>query len=222
MNAEILAGKIDHTLLKAFAQKEEIQQLCNEAIKFKFASVCVPPYYLDLVDEMIGQDPDVLSCTVIGFPLGYETTEMKKQNVLTAISHKADEIDVVINVAAIKNGDWDYVKNELVELRMVCSQNDKILKIIFETCYLENKEIAKLAQLCAETGVDFVKTSTGFGAGGARVEHLELMRENVKGKCKIKASGGIRTLEDAKKMIDAGADRIGASAGVAIVEALRD
>lgn len=220
MNAVDLAGKIDHTLLKAFSTNEEIEILCSEALKYKFASVCVPPYYLPLVDQLIGKDEDVLSCTVIGFPLGYETSETKGQGVLNAIELGADEIDVVINVAAIKNGDWKYIKNELEQLTAITSKYGKILKIIFETCYLNNDEIATLARLCAENAVDFVKTSTGFGTGGATVEHILLLKENVKGKCKIKASGGIRTLEDAQIMIEAGADRIGASAGIAIINAL--
>jgi len=219
MKVNDLAQMIDHTLLKATAQDEEIEKLCAEALEYGFASVCVPPYYLSLVDRYISNDPKVKSCTVIGFPLGYDETTTKLFALQQAIKAGADELDVVINVAAVKNGSWDYLENELSLLAKLSSQSNKILKIIFETCYLEDDEIVKLAKLCAATGVDFVKTSTGFGTGGATIHHVELMKKAVDGKCKVKASGGIRSWEDAKAMINAGADRLGASAGLSIIEA---
>ena len=218
MTAEQLAQMIDHTLLKATATNEMIENLCSEALKYEFASVCVPPYYLNLVDRLISGNEKVKSCTVIGFPLGYEETTTKLFALQQAIGAGADELDVVINVAAVKNGSWDYLENELSLLAKLTKQSNKTLKIIFETCYLSDEEIYKLAELCAYCGVHYVKTSTGFGSGGASVHHIELMKKAVEGKCKIKASGGIRTWEDAKKMIDAGADRIGASAGISILD----
>lgn len=138
-----------------------------------------------------------------------------------AIQAGADELDVVINIAAVKNGSWDYVENELKLLSSLTKQSAKVLKIIFETCYLEKEEIVRLAELCATHQVDFVKTSTGFGTGGASVEDVALMKKTVAGKCKVKASGGIRSWADTKAMLEAGADRIGASAGLAIMEAFK-
>jgi len=158
---------------------------------------------------------------VIGFPLGYDETTTKLFSMQQAIQAGADELDVVINIAAIKNGSWEYIENELNLLSKLSNQSGKILKIIFETCYLDDNEIVKLAELCASVGIDFVKTSTGFGTGGATLEHVELMKRTVDGKCKVKASGGIRNWADTKAMIEAGADRIGASAGVSIVEAFK-
>ena len=213
-----LAGMIDHTLLRADANDHQIETLCKEALEHQFASVCVPPYYLSLVNQYIAEDPLVKSCTVIGFPLGYDETTTKLFALQQAIESGADELDVVINIAAIKNGSWDYVENEVGLLAKLTRKAGKILKIIFETCYLDDEEIVKLAQICAAHSVDFVKTSTGFGTGGATVHHVALMHKTVAGKCKVKASGGIRTLEDMNKMIEAGAERIGASAGVSILK----
>jgi deoxyribose-phosphate aldolase len=213
-----LAGMIDHTLLKANADDHQIETLCKEAREHRFASVCVPPYYLSLVNQYIADDPFVKSCTVIGFPLGYDETTTKLFSLQQAIESGADELDVVINIAAIKNGSWEYVENEVGLLSKLTSKAGKILKIIFETCYLTDEEIIKLAQICAAHNVDFVKTSTGFGTGGATVHHVALMHKIVAGKCKVKASGGIRTWEDMNEMIEAGAERIGASAGVTIIK----
>jgi deoxyribose-phosphate aldolase len=222
MNAFELAQMIDHTLLKATATHEQVEKLCREALEYGFASVCVPPYYLSLTSKLLGKDPRVKNCTVIGFPLGYEETTTKLFALQQAIHAGADELDVVINLAAVKNGSWDYIENEVDLLVKLTKQSGKLLKIIFETCYLEDAEIVRLAEICAQKGVDFVKTSTGFGTDGATVEHVGLMNKTVGGKCRVKASGGIRNWEDARTMIEAGADRIGASAGVSIVEAFRN
>lgn len=218
MTAKELAQSIDHTLLKATATDEQIKDLCMEALDHQFASVCVPPYYLSIVNNYLKEDPLVKSCTVIGFPLGYDETTTKLFALQQAIQAGADELDVVINVAAIKNASWEYIENELNLLVKLTRQSGKLLKIIFETCYLVDDEIIRLARLCADTGVDYVKTSTGFGTAGATAHHVKLMKKSVDGKCKVKASGGIRTWEDTREMIAAGADRIGASAGVSIMK----
>ena len=218
MNATDLAQMIDHTLLKATATDQQIEELCKEALTHDFKSVCVPPYYLSTVAGYLANQDKVKSCTVIGFPLGYDDTTTKLFALQQAIEAGADELDVVINVAAIKNGSWSYIENEISLLSRLSKQSGKILKIIFETCYLEDEEIRQLAEICAVNEVDFVKTSTGFGTGGATVEHVKLMSLSVEGKCKVKASGGIRSWEDAKAMIDAGAERLGASAGIAILD----
>ena len=219
MQASKLAAMIDHTLLKATATQTQIEKLCREAIEHQFASVCVPPYYVSLVAILLAREEQVKCCTVIGFPLGYDDTTTKLFALQQAIQAGAEELDVVINVAAIKNGSWDYIENELMLLSRLTKQSNKLLKIIFETCYLSDDEITRLATLCAKTGVDYVKTSTGFGTGGAQLHHIELMKRAVNGKCRIKASGGIRTWEEARAMIDAGVHRIGASAGVEILRA---
>jgi len=212
-----VARMIDHTILKANITNDQIRNLCNEAITHKFASVCVPPYYLPLVDKLLKNNTDVLSCTVISFPLGYDDINTKVAGIKRAIENGADELDVVINIAAIKNGDWKYIEEELRNLRFETSRHNKILKIIFETCYLSDEEISKLASLCTKAEVDFVKTSTGFGTAGAELHHIEIMKSAIGNNVKIKASGGIRTWEDAKKMIEKGVHRIGASSGVNIL-----
>lgn len=219
MNATELAQKIDHTLLKATASEAQIEKLCKEALQYGFASVCVPPYYLSLTSRYLQKDPNVKNCTIIGFPLGYDETTTKLFALQQAIQAGADELDVVVNIAAVKNGRWEYVENELNLLVKLTRQSKKLLKVIFETCYLDRDEITRLAEICVKTGVDFVKTSTGFGTGGATVEDVKLMKEVVKDNCRVKASGGIRNFEDAMAMIEAGADRIGASAGVSILQA---
>ncbi|HAQ39014.1 MAG TPA: deoxyribose-phosphate aldolase, partial [Saprospirales bacterium] len=196
----------------------KVETLCREAVEFKFASVCIPPYYLDLAQSILNEENEVKLCTVIGFPLGYESTKTKVFAVNEAIAKGADELDVVINVAAIKNAEWDYLDAELNDLSVACHKSGKILKIIFETCYLSDEEVEKLAVLCAKNQVDYVKTSTGFGTAGATVHHIGLMKKGVAGKCKIKASGGIRTWKDAEQMIKAGVHRIGASSSIQILE----
>lgn len=213
-----LAGMFDHTALKADLTSGQVETLCREALRYQFASVCIPPYYLGVAQRILNGQNGVKLCTVIGFPLGYESTDTKVFAVKDSIDNGADELDVVINVAAVKNGEWDYLNTELGKLTAACHGSEKILKIIFETCYLSDEEVEKLAVLCAENQVDFVKTSTGFGTAGATVHHIGLMKKGVAGKCKIKASGGIRTWKDAEQMIKAGVHRIGASASIRILE----
>jgi len=218
MNSKELARYIDHTLLKPDITFEQIDKLCREALKYNFASVCIPPYFVSRAKENLQDNDSIKVCTVAGFPLGYDYTSAKVENIKKAIYHGAQEIDAVINIAALKNGDWKTIRYELDAMRTVTQINDVILKIIFETCYLTRDEMEMLAKACIETGVDYLKTSTGFGTGGATVEDVKFLKSIAGDKAKVKASGGIRTREDALRMIEAGASRIGASAGVKIVE----
>ena len=206
---------IDHTNLKNTSVSDDIKKLCQEATKYNFASVCVHPYYVKLAKELLSES-NVKVCTVIGFPQGMNTVDTKVYETLDAIKNGADEIDMVINIAALKNKDYDYVKNELIAMRNATV--DKVLKVIVETCLLTPAEIKLMTSLCNETGVDYIKTSTGFSDYGARIEDVKIMAENRNDKLQIKASGGIRDLETMKKMIASGATRIGTSSGVKIME----
>ncbi len=209
-----IASLIDHTLLKANATQEEIVKLCEEAKKYGFASVCVNPVYVSLCKQLL-KGTNVKVCTVIGFPLGATTPTVKAIEAKEAIANGADEVDMVINIGALKSGNYQLVLDDIKAVRE--ATRGKILKVIIETAYLTREEKIKACELAKEAGADFVKTSTGFGPSGATVEDVMLMRQVVGPKLGVKASGGIRTLEDAKKMVEAGATRIGASASVAIV-----
>ncbi|GAB6117469.1 deoxyribose-phosphate aldolase [Thermoanaerobacter brockii subsp. lactiethylicus] len=213
-----IAKMIDHTLLKPNATKSEIEKLCSEAKEYGFASVCINPCFVDLAYSML-KNTNVKVCTVIGFPLGANTIESKVFEAVDAVKRGATEIDMVLNVSMLKSGDYDYVKKEIEEVvKAVKSHGDIVVKVILETCYLTDEEKIKACQLTQEAGADFVKTSTGFGPGGATVEDVKLMRQTVGENFGVKASGCVRTAEDAKAMIEAGANRIGASAGVKIAE----
>ena len=214
ISAEKLAPYIDHTLLKANATQEEIGKLCEEAKKYKFASVCVNPAYVSLCAQLL-KGSGVKVCTVIGFPLGATTPTVKAIEARDAIANGADEIDMVINVGALKSGNYNLVLEDIKAVRE--ATRGKILKVILETAYLTRDEKIKACQLSKEAGADFVKTSTGFGPSGATVEDIKLMREVVGTAMGVKASGGIRSTKDAADMVAAGATRIGASASVAIV-----
>lgn len=209
-----LNSYIDHTNLNNTATLKDIEKLCNEAMQYHFASVCVQPYYVPLAANLL-KDSNVAVCTVIGFPQGMNTKEVKVFEAINAVENGADEIDMVINIAALKNKDYDYVKEEIEEIRD--SIDGKVLKVIIETCLLDSEEIIKMTEICNETFVNFIKTSTGFSKYGARVEDVELINKHKNEVLEIKASGGIRTLEDAEAMIAAGATRIGASKGVEIM-----
>ncbi len=206
---------IDHTYLKAFGGKEVIEKLCKEARENNFMSVCVNPCNVKYAKELL-EGSDVLVCTVIGFPLGQNTTEVKAYETADAIKNGAKECDMVINVAKLKDKDYDYVESEIRVLKNICGK--LTLKVIIETCYLTKEEIEKACELSVKAGADFVKTSTGFGTGGALVEDVKLMADTVGNKAYVKASGGVKTYEDAMKMIDAGASRIGTSNGIEIVK----
>lgn len=205
---------IDHTLLKAFATSDEIKKICDEAIKYDFASVCVNPCYVSLVSELL-KDSDVRVCTVIGFPLGANTIEIKQAETLDAVNNGAEEIDMVINVGKAKEHDFNYIKDEIEAV--VSAANGNLVKVILETCYLTSEEIVEVCKMASIAGAQFVKTSTGFGTGGAKVEDVELMKKSILDTMSVKASGGVRTLDDLNKMVEAGASRIGASSGAAII-----
>lgn len=209
------AEYIDHTILKATATKKDILELCAEANKYKFKSVCVNPYYVALAHSLL-KDSGVLTCTVIGFPLGQNTSDVKAYETTKSIADGADEVDMVINVGALKDKDYDFVKEDIKAV--VNAANGVLVKVILETCYLTDEEIEIASRLAKEAGADFVKTSTGFGTGGATSHAVSIMRNTVGPDMGVKASGGIRTKDDMEEMINAGANRIGCSAGVKIME----
>lgn len=204
---------IDHTKLGANVTKAQIDQLILEAKTYDFKSVCVNPIFVKYAKEAL-KDTDVLVCTVIGFPHGTHTTAVKIFETQDALNNGADEIDMVINIFDLKNEPLK-VYEEIKALKDVCGQ--KVLKVIIETCYLTPEEIVKASELVVKAGADFVKTSTGFGTGGATIENVKLMKETVSNKAEVKASGGVRTYEQAMAMIDAGATRIGTSNGIDII-----
>lgn len=205
---------IDHTLLKATATKEEIIKLCNEAKQYDFCSVCVNPVNVKLCKKEL-QDSNIKVCTVIGFPLGQVDTETKVYQIEN-VKPYVDEVDVVINIGKIIEKDDNYLETELSELR--ATSKDLILKIIIETAYLNDEQIANITKLCEQNKVDFVKTSTGFASRGASLNDIKIIKENLKSTTQIKASGGIRTLKDALGFVESGASRLGTSRGVAIME----
>lgn len=208
---------IDHTYLKAFGTKNDIDQLITEAKEYNFKSVCINPTHVAYAKEAL-VDTDVLVCTVIGFPLGANTVETKVFETLNAVENGADEIDMVINIGRFKDHDYDYIKEEI---NQVCkAAKDRLVKVIVEICYLTDEEIKKVSQIVGETEAEFIKTSTGFGTSGATPEAVKIMKENVNGK-EVKAAGGVRSKEDLLAMVDAGATRIGASSGVKIMNGLK-
>ena len=209
------AKLFDHTILRADATMAEVDKVIDEAIEYKFASVCVNSYYTAHVAERL-QGINVNTCTVVGFPLGQMSTRAKVMETACAVEDGADEIDMVINIAALKDGLYDFVRDEIMKVGMACGSRAK-LKVIIETCLLTNDEKLIACELAKAAGADFVKTSTGFSTGGATVEDVTLMREVVGGDMGVKASGGIRDLETATAMVIAGADRLGTSATVSIM-----
>ncbi|MEI4769499.1 deoxyribose-phosphate aldolase [Psychrobacillus sp. FJAT-51614] len=211
-----IAALIDHTLLKQNATKDQIEKLCEEAKTYKFASVCVNPTWVQLSAKLL-QDSPVKVCTVIGFPLGASTTEVKAFETKNAIENGAEEIDMVINVGALKDADYDFIQKDIAAV-VEAAKEKAIVKVILETCLLTNEEIVKASEISKAAGADFVKTSTGFSTSGATVEAVKLMRETVGQELGVKASGGVRSLEDLQAMVDAGASRIGASSGVEIMQ----
>jgi deoxyribose-phosphate aldolase len=211
-----LASRIDHTLLKADASELEIKKLCAEAKENGFASVCVPPYFVRKCKLWLTGSP-VKVATVVGFPLGFTHTPAKVEEARRAIDEGADEVDMVINIIALKAGDWNYLKNELTSAATIVQLRGGKLKIILETGLLTNEEIIAACELCKDMTVDFVKTSTGFIQPGATIEVIKLLRANLPKTIKIKASGGIRDKAFALQLIEAGADRIGSSASVSLI-----
>lgn len=214
-----IASYIDHTLLKPESTKEQVIQLCKEAAEYEFASVCVNPSYVETAAAEL-KDSKVKVCTVIGFPLGASTSDTKAFETKDAIAKGAEEIDMVVNIGAIKSGDSELVKND-IQAVVEAAKGKAIVKVIIEASLLTDEEKVLASRLSKEAGADFVKTSTGFSTGGATVADVKLMRETVGADLGVKASGGVRSLEDVQGMIDAGASRIGASSGVQIMQGLK-
>jgi deoxyribose-phosphate aldolase len=213
-----IAKMIDHTLLKPEATKSQIQSLCEEAREYSFASVCVNPTWVKYAADLL-QGSDVKVCTVIGFPLGATTPETKAFETKNAIENGAEEVDIVINIGALKSGDLELVEQDILAVTNA-AKGKAITKVIIETCLLTDEEKIRACELAVKAGTDYVKTSTGFSTGGATVEDIALMRKTVGPNIGVKASGGVRSPEDAQQMIEAGATRIGASSGVKIVQGL--
>ena len=212
-----IASAIDHTTLKVDTTKEEVKQLCEEAKAANFFAVCVSPYFVRYAATQLEDTPTKI-VTVIGFPFGFSATPAKAEEARRALEEGADEIDVVVNINALKSGDWNYVRNDIQTMIFLAHQRGRILKIIFETGLLTKEEVEKLCEICAELEVNFVKTSTGYFKKGATVSIIKQLRKLLPEKIKIKASGGIRSAKKAQAMIAAGADRIGTSSGIKIIE----
>ena len=211
-----LAHLIDHTLLKPYCTLAEVKEVCEQAIEHRFAAVCIPPYYVKDAYNIL-QHEDIKVATVIGFPMGYAAIAAKVEEIKRAIDEGVDELDVVVNLCAVKNGNWNYVKNELESLTTACHMRGKTIKAIIETGALDHKELLKLAEICAAAEVDFVKTSTGFNAPGASVEAVSMLRNALPKEVKIKASGGIKDRQFAEQLVQAGANRLGSSASIQVI-----
>ena len=220
LTKEAVAGMIDHTNLKATATREDIRRLCEEAKEYHFASVMVNSAFTSLCRDLV-KGSGVLVGTVAGFPLGQMSTAAKVFEAETAIADGADEIDYVVNVSDVKDGKWDRVRDEMARITEACHSRGAGCKVIFENCYLTKEQIVRLAEIAREVKPDFIKTSTGFGTGGATPEDVRLMKETVGDAVKVKAAGGIRDWASCKAMIEAGAERIGASAGKQILDEFR-
>ena len=213
MYEEILS-KVDHTLLKQTATMEEIKAICDEAIAYRTASVCIPPSFVARAKEYVQDSMKI--CTVIGFPNGYSTTKVKVFETQDALQNGADEIDMVIDLGYVKEKNWGLILNEIKELKQCC--DNKILKVIIETCLLTTEEKIKMCEIVTESGADFIKTSTGFSTAGATFEDIELFSKYVGENVRIKAAGGIHSLEDAKHFIELGAERLGTSRIITLVK----
>ena len=211
-NQEILA-MVDHTLLKADAKKEDIKKICEEALENNTASICINPGFIEYAVGILGDKIPV--CTVIGFPLGAMTTAAKVFEAKDAIEKGAQEVDMVINISRAKDADWEYITEEIRQIKQACG--DKILKVIIETCLLTDEEKIALCKCVTDAGADFIKTSTGFSTAGATFHDVELFANYCEGKCKIKAAGGIRTRDDMEKFIALGAERLGTSSAIKIL-----
>ena len=210
MDKKEILKHIDHTLLKAVATWEDIKVLCDEAIEYGTASVCVPACYISRIHETYGDKINI--CTVVGFPLGYSVTEAKVLETRKAIEDGANEIDMVINISDVKNGDFEKVTKEIAALKEACG--DKILKVIIETCYLTEEEKIAMCKSVTEAGADYIKTSTGFSTAGATIEDIRLFKKYIGPNVKMKAAGGVKTVADLEMFINEGCDRIGTSSAV--------
>jgi len=213
MNHQEMLSHIDHTQLKPFATWADIRKLCEEAIEYKTASVCIPPTYIKRIHDTYGDKINI--CTVVGFPLGYSVTASKVAEINQALSEGCNEIDMVINISDVKNGDFKKVEQEISVLKKACGSH--ILKVIIETCFLTEEEKIEMCKAVTNAGADYIKTSTGFGTGGATLADVKLMKENIGPNVKIKAAGGVKTLDDLLDFLNAGADRIGTSSAVTLI-----
>ena len=214
MEINDILSKVDHTLLSQSATNEEIKSICDDAIRYGCASVCIPPSYVKMAKEYVKDKISI--CTVIGFPNGYNTTQVKCFETAEAVKNGADEIDMVINIGMLKDIRYDDILEEIKQIKKAC--NGKLLKVIIETCLLTDEEKIKMCQIVSESGADYIKTSTGFSSGGATREDIALFAENVAPHLKIKAAGGIASLKDAEDMIKLGASRLGTSRIVKIIK----
>jgi len=212
MEIREMLKRVDHTKLQAYCTWEEIQALCEEAMEYETASVCIPPAYVERVHETYGEKINI--CTVIGFPLGYQVTAAKVTEAQEAIAQGCNEVDMVINITDVKNGLFDKVEEEIRQVKKACG--DHILKVIIETCYLTEEEKIAMCHAVTNAGADYIKTSTGFGTGGATVEDVKLFKEHIGPNVKIKAAGGVSSLEDLKTFIELGCDRIGTSRAIGL------
>lgn len=220
MELNEILSKCDHTLLKQTATFEDIKALCDDGIKFKTASVCIPPCYVKQAKEYV--EDKLKICTVIGFPNGYNTTDVKSFETYEALIDGADEIDMVINIGELKAKNYDYVQNEILTINNVCKKFNKILKVIIETCLLTDEEKIKMCEIVTNAQADYIKTSTGFSTAGATKEDVALFAKHIGGNVKIKAAGGISSLADAEDFIKLGADRLGTSRIVKIAKELKN
>lgn len=214
MTAKEMLGKVDHTQLKAFATWEDIVKLCDEAVEYQTASVCVPPVYIKRIHDMYGDKLNI--CTVVGFPLGYSVTSAKAAEAEQALADGCNEIDMVVNISDVKNGLFEQAEEEIRTLKQVCG--DHILKVIIETCYLTEEEKIAMCHAVTNAGADYIKTSTGFGTCGATREDIELFRKYIGPNVKIKAAGGVSTVEDLEMFLELGCDRIGTSRAVGLLK----
>ena len=220
MDINDILSKVDHTLLKQTATWEDIRKICDDGMKFKVASICIPPSYVKKAKEYIkSKESNLKVCTVIGFPNGYNTSEVKCFETKNAIENGADEIDMVINLGWVKENKYDLILQEIMKIKQIC--NDKVLKVIIETCFLTDEEKIKLCEVVSNSGADYIKTSTGFGSKGATAEDIIILNENISKNLKIKAAGGISSIKDAEKYIELGASRLGTSKIVSIAEKIK-
>lgn len=212
-----IAPYIDHTVLKQTTTLPDVEKVCKEAVEYGFAAVCVPPLYVKKAKELLGES-SIKIATVIGFPFGYCAIEAKVAEIVLAIVDGADELDMVVNISAIKNADWNFIANEINTIIPIVRNKNKIIKVIIESGILTEDEIIKCCDIYGAAGVDYVKTSTGFAEKGASIHDVQLIRAHLADSIKIKASGGIRSYSFAKELINAGANRLGCSASVQIVK----
>jgi deoxyribose-phosphate aldolase len=212
-----IASFIDHTILKPTCLIADVEKVCNEAVEYGFAAVCIPPPFVKRCSSILAPT-NIKVATVVGFPFGYSAIEAKVAETVLALVDGADELDMVINLIAVKNGDWNFLRREIQPIMEIIRQKNKLIKVIIESGVLTNEEIIHCCELYSKAGVDFMKTSTGYTEKGASVEAVQLMKQHLPSSIRIKASGGIRTYSFAKQLVDAGASRLGCSSSVAIVE----